>query len=57
MLWVNALRPEQNGQYFADDLFKCIMLNENDCILIQIRTQFIPKGPIVNKSALVQEIA
>ena len=57
MLWVNALRPEQNGQYFADDLFKCIMLNENDCISIQIRTQFIPKGPIVNKSALVQEIA
>ena len=26
---VNSLRPRQNGHYFADDIFKCIFLNEN----------------------------
>ena len=25
----NTLRPRQNGRYFADDIFKCILLNEN----------------------------
>ena len=28
--------PEKNGGHFADDIFKCIFLNENYCILIQI---------------------
>ena len=26
---VNTLRPRQNGRHFADDIFKCIFLNEN----------------------------
>ena len=26
---VNILRPEQNGHHLADDIFKCIFLNEN----------------------------
>ena len=26
---VNTLRPRQNGRSFADDIFKCIFLNEN----------------------------
>ena len=26
---VNSLRPRQNGRHFADDVFKCIFLNEN----------------------------
>ena len=26
---INTLRPRQNGRYFADDVFKCIFLNEN----------------------------
>ena len=25
----NTLKPRQNGRYFADDIFKCIFLNEN----------------------------
>ena len=25
----NTLRPRQNGRHFADDIFKCIFLNEN----------------------------
>ena len=25
----NILRPRENGRHFADDIFKCIFLNEN----------------------------
>ena len=41
----------------ADDIFKCIFLNENFRISIQISLKFVPKGPIDNKSALVQVMA
>ena len=41
----------------ADDIFKRIFLNENVKILIQISLQFVPRGPIDNKSALVQVMA
>ena len=30
----------------ADDIFKCIFLNENDIILIQISLKFVPRSPI-----------
>ena len=41
----------------ADDNFKCIFLNENDRITIQISLKFVPLSPIDNKPALVQEMA
>ena len=41
----------------ADDIFKCIFLNENVRISIQISLKFVPKGSIDNKSALVQVTA
>ena len=41
----------------ADDIFKCIFLNENVRILIKISLKFVPKDPIDNKSALVQVMA
>ena len=41
----------------ADDIFKCIFMNEKFCILIQIPLKFVPKGPINNKPALVQIMA
>ena len=41
----------------ADNIFKWIFLNENGRILIQIPIKFVPKGPIDNKTALVQEMA
>ena len=28
-LYINTLRPRQNGRHFADDIFKCIFFNEN----------------------------
>ena len=29
MVQINTLRPKQNGLCFADNIFKCIFLNEN----------------------------
>ena len=54
---VNTLRPRQNGRHFADDIFKCIFLNENIWISIKISLKFVPKGPINNIRALVQIMA
>ena len=45
---VNTVRPTQNGRYFADDIFKCIFINEKLCILINISLKFVPKGRINN---------
>ena len=33
----------------ADDIFKCIFLNEKFCTLIRISLKFVPRGPISNK--------
>ena len=41
----------------ADDIFKCILLNENYIIPIQISLKFVPRSPIDNKSSLVQVMA
>ena len=49
----NTLRPGQNGRHFADDILKCIFLNENVRISIEISLKFVPKGPIDNIPALV----
>ena len=54
---INSLRPRQNGCLFADDTFKCILLNENIWIAINISLSFVPKGPIDNIPALVQIMA
>ena len=40
----------------ADDVFKCIFLNENVWILIIISLKFVPWGPVDNKPVLVQDI-
>ena len=53
----NTLRPRQNGRHFADDIFKCIFMNENVWIRIKISMKFVPKGPIYNIPALVQILA
>ena len=41
----------------ADGIFKCISLNENDIIPIQISLKLVPKGPIDNEPVLVQGTA
>ena len=52
-----SYRPRQNGHHFADDIFKCIFLNENVLISIKISLKFVPKGPINDIPALVKTIA
>ena len=54
---VNTLRSRQNGRHFADDIFKCIFLNENVSISIKISLKFVRKGPMDNIPALVQIMA
>ena len=53
-VYINSSSPGQNGRHFANDIFKCIFVNEKCCILIQIWLKFVPEGPIDNKSTLVQ---
>ena len=43
---INSFTWGQNGCHFTDNIFKCIFLNEDVRILIQISLQFVPKGPI-----------
>ena len=52
-LTVKLLSPGQNGQHFADDLFRSIFVNEKFCILIKISLKFVLKCLINNKPALV----
>ena len=54
---INTLGPRRNGRHFADDIFKCIFVNENVWIPIKISLNFVPKGAINNILALVQIMA
>ena len=45
--------PGQNDRHFADNIFKCIFMNEKFWILFKSSLKFVPKGPIDNNSALV----
>ena len=57
ILRVNTLRPKQNGHHFPDDIFRCIVLNENVWTSIKISLKFVPNSPIKNIPALVQIMA
>ena len=48
---------DKNGCHFSDDIFKCIFLNENVWISIEISLKFVPKVPINDIPALVQIMA
>ena len=52
--YLTHLHPGQNGRHSADDIFKCIFVNEKFRISIRISLKFVPKGPINNKLALIQ---
>ena len=51
------MRPRQNGCHFPDDIFKCILLNENVWTWIKISLQFVNEVPFFNMAALVQIMA
>ena len=51
--FINSSPPGQNGLHFADNIFRCIFMNEKIYTLIKISLKFVPKGPIDNSPALV----
>ena len=57
VLFFNSLRPKPNRGHFADDIFKCIFDNENECISPRISLKFVPRVRINNIPALVQIMA
>ena len=56
-VFINTLRPRQDGRHFADDNFARIFVNENWCNLIKFSLKYVGKGPIDNNRALVQIMA
>ena len=54
---LNTLRPRQNSRHLADNIFKCIFLNEKVWFPIKISLEFAPEGLINNIPALVQIMA
>ena len=52
--FIDLLKPGQNGRNFADDIFKCIFLNENIWISIKMSLKFVPMGSFNNIPALLQ---
>ena len=49
---INSSPPRQNGHHLADDIFRCMFVNEKFCILSQISLKIVPKGLIDNNPAL-----
>ena len=39
---LNSFPPGQNGRHFAEDLLRCIFVNEKFCILIKMSLKFVP---------------
>ena len=52
-LTFNTLRLMQNSCHFADNSFKCILLNKNNSRINQISLKFVPCGLTDNKPVLV----
>ena len=48
----NTLRPKQTCRQFANDIFKCILLNKNVWISLKISLKFVPEVWINNNSSI-----
>ena len=44
VIFLNTLKPRQNGHHFQDDIFKRMFLYENYCISMKILLKFFPQG-------------
>ena len=51
------MRPRRDRRHFADDIFKCVFLNENEWISLRISLKSVPKVWINNIPSLVQIMA
>ena len=56
LLALNTSRPRQDGRLFANDILKCIFLNENVSIAISVSLKFV-WGPVNNIPTLAQIMA
>ena len=56
-LLCNTSRQRENCQHFADNIFKCVSMNENLWVLDKFSLKYIPWGLVDNMAALVQIIA
>ena len=54
---INSSPLDKMAAILADDIFKCIFVNEIFSILIKISLKFVPKGSIDNNPALVMIMA
>ena len=54
---LNSSPPGHNGRHIANNVFKCIFINEKFCILKQLTLKFAPKAQINNIPELVQVMA
>ena len=55
--FIKTMGPRQDGRHFPGNIFKCIFLNENVWISINISLKFVPKDPINNIPGLAQIMA
>ena len=53
----NTLTPRQNVRHFADDIFRCVFVNEMFCYVIKISLMFVLNGSVDNNSVLVEVMA
>ena len=54
---LNTLGLRQNCRRFADDILKCIFVNESVRVSLKISLKFVPKFQINNIPVLVQIMA
>ena len=54
---INSLGPRRDRRHFADDIFKCVFLNENQWSSLRISLKFVPKVRMNTFPALVQIMA
>ena len=47
----------KNGRHLADDIFRCIFLNEKICVMIKNSLKFVPMDSVDNNPALAQMMA
>ena len=52
-LWYQLIPRNKMAAILADGIFRCILVNDEFCILIKISLKFVPKGPIDINQALV----
>ena len=52
-MYLTHLPLDKLAAILADNIFRCIYVNEKYLILIKISLQFVPKGPIDNNRAFV----